>query len=171
MTDSTRKTGNAGGAGETGGAGGTHETTPTRETGGAPDAGAARDGAEVHRLDEAGMGVRREVLGDAHVDAVIARTTPFTAPFQEFATRVAWGDVWSRPGLDRRTRSCITLAILTTLRAETEIAMHVRAALRNGLTSSEIAEVLLHSAIYAGLPAANSAYSIAQQVLDEEGIG
>jgi 4-carboxymuconolactone decarboxylase len=120
---------------------------------------------------EPGMRVRREVLGDAHVDAAVARTTPFTAPFQDFVTQVAWGDVWSRSGLDRRTRSCVTLAILTALRAEGEIAMHVRAALRNGLTPEEIGEVLLHTAVYAGVPAANAAFAIAQRVLDEEGIG
>ena len=101
----------------------------------------------------AGMKVRRAVLGDDHVDRSIAATTPFTAAFQEYVTGSAWGDVWSRPGLDRRTRSCITLAVLTALRAEGEIAMHVRAALRNGLTPDEIAEVLLHTAVYAGVPA------------------
>src|SRR6266516_2915651 len=105
------------------------------------------------RYDE-GMRVRREVLGDDHVDRAAASTTPFTEPFQEFITQSAWGAVWSRPGLDRRTRSCITLAILTALRAENEIPMHVRAALRHGLTAEEIAEVLLHTAVYAGVPAA-----------------
>jgi 4-carboxymuconolactone decarboxylase len=115
----------------------------------------------------AGMSVRREVLGDAHVDRAVAATTEFTAPFQDFITRYAWGDVWAREGLDRRTRSCITLATLTTLRAESEIAMHVRAALRNGLTREEIGEVLLHTAIYAGVPAANTAFAIAQSVFDE----
>lgn len=108
-----------------------------------------------------GMRIRREVLGDAHVDRAVAETTPFSAPFQEFITRTAWGDVWARPGLDRRTRSAITLAILTALRAESEIEMHVRAALRNGLTRDEIGEVLLHSAVYAGVPAANAAVAIA----------
>jgi 4-carboxymuconolactone decarboxylase len=115
----------------------------------------------------AGMSVRREVLGDAHVDRAVAGTTEFTAPFQDFITRYAWGDVWARKGLDRRTRSCITLATLTTLRAESEIAMHVRAALRNGLTREEIGEVLLHTAVYAGVPAANTAFAIAQSVFDE----
>jgi 4-carboxymuconolactone decarboxylase len=114
----------------------------------------------------AGMRIRREVLGDAHVDSAIAGTTPFSAPFQEFITRTAWGDVWARPGLDRRTRSAITLAILTALRADSEIEMHVRAAIRNGLTRDEIAEVLLHSAIYAGIPAANAAMAIATRTLD-----
>jgi 4-carboxymuconolactone decarboxylase len=114
-----------------------------------------------------GMSVRREVLGDAHVDRAVAATTEFTAPFQDFITRYAWGDVWAREGLDRRTRSCITLAVLTALRAEAEIAMHVRAALRNGLSREEVGEVLLHTAIYAGVPAANSALAIAQSVFDE----
>jgi 4-carboxymuconolactone decarboxylase len=113
------------------------------------------------------MRVRREVLGDAHVDRAVASTTPFTEPFQDFITRTAWGDVWARPGLDRRMRSCITLAALTALRAEDEIALHVRAALRNGVTAEEIAEVLLHTAVYAGVPAANSAFGIAQRILAE----
>ena len=91
---------------------------------------------------DAGMKVRREVLGDAHVDRAIERTTEFTAPFQEFITRYAWGGVWTREGLDRRTRSVITLAVLTALGRENEIAMHVRAALRNGLTPAEIGEIL-----------------------------
>ncbi len=118
---------------------------------------------------EQGMKTRREVLGDAHVDRAIERTTPFTEPFQEFITRYAWGEVWSRPGLDRRIRSAITLAALVSLRAENELAMHVRAARRNGLTPEEISEILLHTAIYAGLPAANGAFAIAQEVLAEEG--
>jgi 4-carboxymuconolactone decarboxylase len=102
------------------------------------------------------------------VDRAQARATPFSAPFQDFITRYAWGDVWARPGLDRGARSMITLAALTSLRAENEIAMHVRAALRNGVTREEIAEVLLHTAVYAGVPAANAAFAIAQRVLDEE---
>jgi 4-carboxymuconolactone decarboxylase len=113
----------------------------------------------------AGMRVRREVLGDEHVDRAIAATTPFSEPFQDFITRTAWGDVWARPGLDRRTRSCITLAVLTALRANEEIAAHVRAAVGNGLSPDEIAEVLLHTAVYAGVPAANSAFAIAQETL------
>ena len=112
-----------------------------------------------------GMQIRREVLGDEHVDAAVARTTDFTRPFQEYLAGAAWADVWGRPGLDRRTRSAITLAVLTALRAEGELAMHVRAALRNGLTRDEIAEVLLHAAIYAGVPAANAAFAIADEVL------
>jgi 4-carboxymuconolactone decarboxylase len=108
------------------------------------------------------------VLGDEHVDRAAERTTPFTAPFQEYITGAAWGDVWSRPGLDRRMRSAITLAVLTALRAENELPMHVRAARRNGLTAEEISEVLLHTAVYAGVPAANAAFAIAQRTLDEE---
>lgn len=117
---------------------------------------------------ERGMKVRREVLGDEHVDAAAARTTTFTSPFQEYVTRAAWADVWDRPGLDRRTRSAITLALLTALRADDELAMHVRAALRNGLSPEEIAEVLLHAAVYAGLPAANAAFKIADSVIRNE---
>ena len=117
---------------------------------------------------EDGERIRREVLGDEHVDRAVERTTPFTAPFQEYITGAAWGDVWSRPGIDRRMRSAITLALLTALRAENELPMHVRAAVRNGLTPDEIAEVLLHTAVYAGVPAANAAFAIAQRTLDEE---
>jgi 4-carboxymuconolactone decarboxylase len=119
---------------------------------------------------EAGMKVRREVLGNEHVDRAIERTTDFTAPFQDFITRYAWGSVWARDGLDRRTRSCITLAALTALGREHELELHVRAAVRNGLSSEEIAEVLLHTAVYAGVPAANAAFSIAQRVLEDEGL-
>jgi 4-carboxymuconolactone decarboxylase len=115
-----------------------------------------------------GERTRREVLGDEHVDRAQARTTEFTAPFQDFIQRYAWGEVWNRPGLDRKQRSMITLAALTSLRAEGELELHVRAALRNGLTPEEIAEVLLHTAVYAGVPAANSAFAIAQRVLEEE---
>jgi 4-carboxymuconolactone decarboxylase len=118
---------------------------------------------------EAGMEVRRAVLGDAHVDRASANTTEFTAPFQEFITRYAWGGVWTRPGLDRRSRSMITLAALTSLGRENEIELHVRAALRNGLTPEEIGEVLIHTAVYAGVPAANAAFAIAQRVIDETG--
>jgi 4-carboxymuconolactone decarboxylase len=114
-----------------------------------------------------GMAVRRAVLGDAHVDRAIANTTELTAPFQDLITRYAWGSVWGRDGLDRRTRSCVTLAVLATLRCDEELAMHVRAARRNGLTADEIGEVLLHTAIYAGVPAANTALAIAQRVLAE----
>jgi 4-carboxymuconolactone decarboxylase len=124
------------------------------------------DDVERH---EQGMVVRRAVLGDAHVDATIARNTPLTADFQDFITRYAWGDVWSRPGLDRRTRSCITIAMLVALQHEKELAMHLRAALRVGVTGAEIREILLQTAIYAGVPAANRAFAIAQEVLGEEG--
>jgi 4-carboxymuconolactone decarboxylase len=117
---------------------------------------------------DAGMEVRRAVLGDAHVDRAKERTTELTAPFQDFITRYAWGSVWSRPGLDRRTRSAITLTALTALGRENELEMHVRGALRNGLTPEEIGEVLLHTAIYAGVPAANAAFAIAQRVIDAE---
>jgi 4-carboxymuconolactone decarboxylase len=117
--------------------------------------------------DDAGERVRREVLGDEHVDRAQQRTTPFTAAFQDYLTRAAWGEVWTRPGLDRRTRSAITLAVLAALGHQDELALHVRAARRNGLTDDEIGEVLLHTAVYAGIPAANSAFAVAQRVLDE----
>ena len=116
-------------------------------------------------VHEAGMKVRREVLGDEHVDRAVAGTTAFTEPFQDYITRSAWGGVWARDGLDRRTRSAITLAVLTALGRENELAMHVRAARRNGLSEAEIAEVLLHTAVYAGVPAANAAFVIAQKEL------
>jgi 4-carboxymuconolactone decarboxylase len=114
-----------------------------------------------------GMRTRREVLGDEHLDEAIARTTGFTEDFQDLITRYAWGEIWSRDGLDRRTRSCITLTALVALGREEELAMHVRAALRIGLSPEEIKEVLLHSAIYCGVPAANGAFAVAQRVLDE----
>lgn len=117
-----------------------------------------------------GMGIRRQVLGEAHVARAQAGTTPLTADFQDFITRYAWGDVWARPGLDRRTRSAVTLAVLMTLGHDGEFAMHVRAALRNGMTVDEIREVLLHVAIYAGVPVSNHAFGIAQQVLADEGL-
>ncbi len=119
-------------------------------------------------LYDEGMKVRRAVLGDAHVEAAIERTTEFTAPFQDFITRYAWGTIWAREGLDRRTRSAVTLALLTALGREHEIAMHVRAALRNGLSPQEIGEVLLHTSVYAGVPVANRAFAIADEVLREE---
>lgn len=112
-----------------------------------------------------GMHVRRSVLGDRHVDAAVARTTAFTADFQDLITRHAWGDVWSRPGLDRRTRSMLTVALLTALGHENELALHVRAALTNGVTEAEVGEVLLHAAVYSGVPAANRAFAAAQAVL------
>jgi 4-carboxymuconolactone decarboxylase len=115
------------------------------------------------------MKVRREVLGDEHVDAVIERQTDFTADFQDFITRYAWGEIWSRPGLDRRIRSCITLTALVALGKLDELEMHVRAALRNGLTQDEVKEVLLQCAVYCGVPAANSAFAVAQGVLADGG--
>ncbi len=120
--------------------------------------------AEAH---ERGMKVRREVLGDEHVDRAIERTSDFTADFQDFITRYAWGEIWARPGLDRRTRSCITLTALVAQGHWEELALHVRAARRNGLTADEIKEVLLQCAIYCGVPAANHAFAVAQRVLEE----
>jgi 4-carboxymuconolactone decarboxylase len=117
---------------------------------------------------ESGMKVRREVLGDSHVDRAIANTTDLTAPFQDFITRYAWGAVWNRDGLDRRTRSVITVAVLPALGREQELALHIRAARTNGLTPAEISEVLLHTAVYAGVPAANAALALAQRILDDE---
>jgi 4-carboxymuconolactone decarboxylase len=117
-----------------------------------------------------GMRVRREVLGDAHVDRAQERTTGFTADFQDFITRYAWGEIWTRPLLDRRTRSCITLTALVAGGHLDELALHVRAAVRNGLSAGEIKEVLLQSAVYCGVPAANSAFAVAQRVLIEDGV-
>ena len=116
---------------------------------------------------ERGMRIRREVLGDEHVDRAVERTTEHTADFQDFITRYAWGEIWARPGLDRRTRSCITLTALVALNREAELELHIRAALRNGLTRAEITEVLLQSAIYCGVPAANAAFATFQRVLRE----
>jgi 4-carboxymuconolactone decarboxylase len=118
---------------------------------------------------DAGMRTRREVLGDDYVDRAIDAAGPFDQPFQELITRYAWGEVWSRPGLDRRTRSVVTLAALVSLRAENELGMHVRAALTNGLSPDEISEVILHTAVYAGVPAANAAFAVAKRVLREQG--
>ena len=126
--------------------------------------------AATPTLDEvyaAGMVVRREVLGDAHVDRATASTTAFTEDFQQLITRYAWGTIWTRPGLDRRSRSLVTLTALVARGHHDELAMHVRAALRNGLSAEEIKEVLLQSAIYCGVPDANTAFRIAQQVLAE----
>jgi 3-oxoadipate enol-lactonase/4-carboxymuconolactone decarboxylase len=128
---------------------------------------------EPERLTEgtdAGMRVRREVLGDAHVDRATAGATPFTAEFQDFITRYAWGEIWTRPGLDRRSRSMITLTALVAGGHWGELAMHVRAALRNGLTVDELREVLLQTAIYCSVPSANHAFAVAQDVLREEGL-
>jgi 4-carboxymuconolactone decarboxylase len=116
-----------------------------------------------------GMEVRREVLGDEHVDDATARTTEFTEDFQDLITRYAWGEIWTRPGLDRRMRSAITLTALIARGHFEELAMHIRAARRNGLSDDEIKEVLLQSAIYCGVPAANHAFAVASRVLEEEG--
>ena len=136
--------------------GGSEATTGGSEAGGGSGASAVR-----------GMAVRRQVLGDEHVDRAVAGTTGFTAPFQDLITRYAWGEIWSRPGLTRAERSMITLTALAALRQEEELALHVRAALRNGLTAEQIQEVLLQVAIYAGVPAANRAFAIAQRILAE----
>ena len=125
------------------------------------------EGGEPADEAEAGLAIRRQVMGDEYVDRALAAATAFTAPLQDFIARHAWGAVWARPGLDFRLRSCITLAVLTTLRAHDELAAHVRGALRNGLTADEIAEVLLHTAVYAGVPAANSAFAVARKVIEE----
>jgi 3-oxoadipate enol-lactonase / 4-carboxymuconolactone decarboxylase len=123
------------------------------------------------RVYDAGMAVRREVLGDAHVDRAVAATTEFTADFQDLITRYAWGSIWTRPGLDRRSRSLITLTALVARGHHEELAMHVRAARRNGLTNDEIKELLLQTAIYCGVPDANTAFRIANQVLAEYDAG
>jgi 3-oxoadipate enol-lactonase/4-carboxymuconolactone decarboxylase len=122
--------------------------------------------ATLDRYSE-GTRIRREVLGTEHVDAATARMTPETADFQKFLTEYAWGEVWSRPGLSRRDRSLLTLSSLITGGHENEIAMHIRAALTNGLSRSEISEAIMHTALYAGLPAANSAFAIAREVFAE----
>ena len=115
----------------------------------------------------AGLRTRREVLGDEHVDRAQAGTTEFTAPFQDFITRYAWGEIWNRPGLSRPQRSMITLAVLAALGREEELALHARAARRNGLTDEQIAEVLLHVAVYAGVPAANRGFAVARDALED----
>jgi 4-carboxymuconolactone decarboxylase len=117
---------------------------------------------------ETGMKLRREVLGDAHVDAAIAKRNAFSEAFQDLITRYAWGEIWTRPGLPRQTRSLITVAMLVALNREEELRMHLRAALRNGATSDEIRETLLQSAIYCGVPAANSAFRVAQEIFSEK---
>ncbi|HEV8500651.1 MAG TPA: 4-carboxymuconolactone decarboxylase [Casimicrobiaceae bacterium] len=116
---------------------------------------------------EQGMKVRRAVLGDAHVDRTLAKRTEFNGDFQDFITRYAWGEVWSRPGLPRHTRSLVTLALMVALNRGDEYKMHVRAAFNNGVTRDEIKELLLHCALYAGLPAANAAYHLAEEVFAE----
>ena len=119
---------------------------------------------------DTGMQTRREVLGDEHVDRATATAGSFGRPWQEFITRYAWGGAWSRPGLDRRMRSAITLAALISVGREHELEMHIRAALRNGLTVEEITEVFIHTAVYAGVPASNSAFAVARRVLQEDGL-
>jgi 4-carboxymuconolactone decarboxylase len=117
---------------------------------------------------ERGLKVRREVLGDEHVDRATARATEHTRDFQEFITRYAWGDIWSRPGLDRRTRSIVTMTALVAVGRFHELELHIRAARRNGVSAEEISEVLLQTAIYCGVPAANSAFHVFQRVLEED---
>ena len=117
---------------------------------------------------EAGMKVRREVLGNKHVDSAEAKKDSFTEEFQELITRYAWGEIWTRPGLERKTRSCITLAMMIALNREDEFKLHIKAGLNNGLSKDEIKEVILQTAIYAGVPAANSAYHWAQEVFANE---
>lgn len=116
---------------------------------------------------QSGMEVRREVLGDAHVDRAEASRTPLNDEFQDLLTRYAWGEIWTRPGLDRRTRSCITVAMLVALNRNEELALHIRAALTNGVTADELKEILLQTMIYCGVPAANSAFGVAARVLAE----
>jgi 4-carboxymuconolactone decarboxylase len=116
---------------------------------------------------EQGMKVRRAVLGDAHVDRAVKGTSEFTAPFQDWITRYAWGEIWSRPGLTKPQRSIVTLTVLAALQHEGELAMHTKAALRNGLTEDEIREVLLQVGLYAGVPTANRAFVIAGRAISE----
>jgi len=124
------------------------------------------DGDRHHQ----GMQLRRAVLGDEHVDRAVESTTAFTEDFQDLITRYAWGEIWTRSGLDRRTRSAITMTALVARGHYEELALHVRAAIRNGLSTDEIAEILLHSAVYCGVPAANAAFRVAHRVLREEGL-
>jgi 3-oxoadipate enol-lactonase/4-carboxymuconolactone decarboxylase len=123
--------------------------------------------SDEERYDQ-GMTVRREVLSDAHVDRAVANTTALTADFQDFITRVAWGDIWSRPGLDRRSRSVAVITALIALGHHEELAMHLRAGLRNGLTVDEVKEVILQAGLYCGVPAANTAFRIASEVFAEQ---
>ena len=117
--------------------------------------------------DPAGEEVRRAVLGDEHVDRAVEKTDDVTAEFQDFITRYAWGGIWTRPGLERRERSIVTLSVLAALHHDGELGLHVRAARRNGLTREEIVEVLLQVGVYAGVPAANRAFAVAERVLGE----
>jgi 4-carboxymuconolactone decarboxylase len=116
---------------------------------------------------DSGMEVRRAVLGDAYVDRAQASRTPLNEEFQDLVTRYAWGEIWTRPGLDRRTRSCITVAMLVALNRNDELALHMRAALRNGVTVDELKEILLQTTIYCGVPAANEAFKVAAKALAE----
>lgn len=118
-------------------------------------------------LFERGMAIRREVLGDEYVDRANANRTALTSEFQDFITRYAWGEIWGRPGLNRKVRSCITVAMLVALNHTEELALHLRAAERNGVTRNELREVLLQTAIYCGVPSANTAFRIAQDVLGD----
>jgi 4-carboxymuconolactone decarboxylase len=113
---------------------------------------------------EEGMKIRRAVLGDAHVDQAMATQNEFTAEFQDLITRYAWGEIWSRPDLDRKTRSLITIAMMVALNRSEELQLHLKAALENGVTRAEIKEVLLQAAIYCGVPAANHAFHLAEQI-------
>ena len=122
----------------------------------------------MKNIFDAGMKVRREVLGNKHVDSAEAKKDSFTEKFQELITRYAWGEIWTRPGLERKTRSCITLAMMIALNREDEFKLHIKAGLNNGLSKDEIKEVILQTAIYAGVPAANSAYHWAQEVFANE---
>jgi len=114
-----------------------------------------------------GLGIRRDVLGKDYVDQALAKIDEFNGPFQEFITRYAWGEIWGRSGLTRRERSLITLAMLVALNREAEFRLHVRAAFRNGVTVEELRELLLHSGIYCGIPAANAAIRVAEEVINE----
>ena len=114
-----------------------------------------------------GLGIRRDVLGKDYVDQALAKIDEFNGPFQEFITRYAWGEIWGRSGLTRRERSLITLAMLVALNREAELRLHVRAAFRNGVTVEELRELLLHSGIYCGIPAANAAIRVAEEVINE----
>nr|WP_231488374.1 4-carboxymuconolactone decarboxylase [Brevibacterium sp. VCM10] len=131
-----------------------------------PTASGPRE-ASRDQVREAGMTVRRQVLSDAHVDRANAKVDDFTSDFQDLITRYAWGEIWTRPGLERRMRSAITLTAMIAGGHEAELAMHVKAALRNGLTRDEIKEVLLQSAIYCSVPSANTAFSVASRALAE----
>ena len=121
---------------------------------------------ERDRYDR-GMEVRRAVLGDAHVDRSLARLTPFTEEFQDLITRLSWGEIWTRPGLPRHTRSLLTIGLMVALNRGEEFRLHIRAAFNNGVTREEIKEVLLQCAVYAGVPAANSAFHMAEEVFAE----